>query len=442
MVLVTTVVAVVAVVLTGLVGWYRVQANAEEQERDQLSRQAEVLSRTPGLSGLLLRREQRIAGANGVELAVLASDGDLSGAAAPAVSDAAVGTLLDGRPVSADGTLDGVSVLVEGQPTPGGGAVVLVRPDSVVADKTHQMRFALVGPLLAGLLGAALAGALLARRLARPLEAAAGVAHRLAAGERGLSCDTAGPVEVAEVAGALNTLDTALSRSENRQRDFLLSVSHEIRTPLTTIRGYAEAIADGVAGADDLPAVGSTMLAETGRLERFVGDLLALARLEADDFRLDVQRIDLDELLAEAAVAWQVRCARQEVVLRVERPHDPVYADTDGFRVRQLLDGLADNALRVLPPGKPLVLALRREGPDAVLQVRDGGPGLTDDDTARAFERGALHARYRDTRPVGTGLGLAIAQRLAARLGGGISVQGTAPEGGASFTVTLPRAPE
>ncbi|MER6632552.1 ATP-binding protein [Streptomyces sp. NPDC000987] len=125
----------------------------------------------------------------------------------------------------------------------------------------------------------------------------------------------------------------------------------------------------------------------------------------------------------------------------MERPGRPLVIATDGFRVRQLVDGFAENALRVTPAGKPLVLALAPEGGGARIQLRDGGPGLTDDDVAVAFERGALTARYRGVRAVGSGLGLAIAHRLTTRLGGTIGAEGRAPEGGACFTVRLPPRP-
>jgi signal transduction histidine kinase len=123
--------------------------------------------------------------------------------------------------------------------------------------------------------------------------------------------------------------------------------------------------------------------------------------------------------------------------LLVELPSQPVVVDTDPGRIRQVVDGLCENALRIVPQGAPLVLAVRA-GPQAgILEIRDGGPGFTDDDLAVAFQRGALHRRYRGIRKVGSGLGLALAARLVARLGGTIEA-GHAPEGGARFTVALP----
>ena len=121
----------------------------------------------------------------------------------------------------------------------------------------------------------------------------------------------------------------------------------------------------------------------------------------------------------------------------LELPAEPLEIRTDPVRVRQIVDGLAENALRVTPAGAPIVLAAREETGAVVVEVRDGGPGLTDDDLAVAFDRGVLYERYRGVRQVGTGLGLALVAGLAERLGGR-AFAGRAPEGGAAFAVRLP----
>ncbi|MER6201288.1 HAMP domain-containing sensor histidine kinase [Streptomyces sp. NPDC001586] len=441
-VVLSTVVAALAVALTGLIAWQTAAHGAEQRERDQLARQATVLSRLPALSEALFTGAQVLAGPNGVQLAVISPDGAVSGTATPAVDRASKSALLAGKPVSTTGILGGEEVLLVGRPGVRGGAVVLTEPYAVVGEDTNRIRRNVVVPLIIGMLGAALAGALLARRIARPLVRAAQIAHRLADGERGVPAPVDGPRETADIGRALNVLDEALAHSENRQREFLLSVSHDLRTPLTALQGYAEALADGLIEPERVPEVGGVLADETRRLDRFLGDLLDLARLEADDFRLDMAPADLGAVVAEAAAFWTGPCARDGVGLRLERPGRPVVVETDAFRVRQLIDGLVQNALRVTPEGAPLVLAVRA-APDggAELQVRDGGPGLTEDDVRIAFDHGALHERYRDSRPVGSGLGLAIAHRLTGRLGGAIRVEGHGPEGGACFTVTLPPAP-
>ncbi|MFD1151082.1 HAMP domain-containing sensor histidine kinase, partial [Saccharothrix hoggarensis] len=268
----------------------------------------------------------------------------------------------------------------------------------------------------------------------RPLRETAAVARTMSGGRRDLRADERGPAEVAEVAGAVNSLADALARSEARQREFLLSVSHELRTPLTAVTGFAESLADGVVTGSEVPAVGRTIGREAHRLDRLVADLLDLARLGADDFRVDLAPVDLTALVSAAAEVWRARCAAKDVEFRLELPAHPVVRVTDPRRLRQVLDGLLENALRVTPAGRPVVLSL-----GDVLQVRDGGPGLSEEDYRVAFRKGALHAKYERSRPVGTGVGLALAHGLVTRLGGTIEA-GPAPEGGAAFTVGVPGA--
>jgi two-component system sensor histidine kinase BaeS len=211
---------------------------------------------------------------------------------------------------------------------------------------------------------------------------------------------------------------------------------------LTAIRGYAESLADGMIEVDHVPRVGAVMLAEAERLDRFVADLLDLARLDAREVRVDLADVDLAALIEGAASVWTSRCASEGIPLRVECPPGPLWVRTDAVRLRQALDGLLENALRVVPSGRPIVLACRSEPAPggrglAVAEIRDGGPGLSDADLKVAFDRSALYERYKGVRKVGTGLGLAIVQQLVRRLGGTVEA-GHAPEGGARFTVKLP----
>ncbi len=343
--------------------------------------------------------------------------------------------LAAGREVSASRDVRGRRVYIEARPI-ASGAIVLVEGRS---DATAGGEAALRRTLLAILLGvaaSALLAVLLARWLARPLRRTADAARALATGRRDVIVAPDGPKEVAEVATAVNTLSAALTHSEARQREFLLSVSHDLRTPLTAIVGYGESLAESVVPADRTAEVGQIVLAEARRLERLVSDLLDLARLDATDVALELGPVDLVALARAAAAVWSARCAQSGVEFRLEAT--PALAWADAARLRQVLDGLMENALRVTPSGAPIVLAVGRE-PDgrARAEVRDGGPGLRPDDLPVAFERGELYRRYRGVRQVGTGLGLAIVQRLVQRQGGTVEA-GHAPEGGARFTVWLP----
>ena len=232
----------------------------------------------------------------------------------------------------------------------------------------------------------------------------------------------------------MNELAAALERSEARQRDFLLSVSHELRTPLTSAMGFAESIAEGVATGDDARAAGRTVYEETRRLDHLVSDLLDLARLGADEFRLDVSAVDLVPLVSSAGEVWAARCRATGAEFVLDVPSVPVVAQVDAQRLRQVIDGLVDNAVRVTPAGRPVLLVLR---PGAVIEVRDGGPGFANDDFAVAFERGVLHSRYSGRRPGGSGIGLALVHGLVTRMNGTVEV-GPAAEGGARFVLSFP----
>lgn len=144
---------------------------------------------------------------------------------------------------------------------------------------------------------------------------------------------------------------------------------------------------------------------------------------------VDAIESDLAVLVAESARVWRSRCAAAGVTFSVEAPAGEVVVRTDPRRLRQVVDGLAENAVRATPAGAPVVLALRAGPGVAVLEVRDGGPGLSDDDYRTAFDRGVLHSRYQGIRPVGTGIGLALAHGLVTRLGGRIDA-GPAREAG------------
>ncbi|MER7587295.1 HAMP domain-containing sensor histidine kinase [Micromonospora sp. NPDC127501] len=442
-VLVTCAVALVSVLVTAIVAVPLAIRGAERSEQEALAAQARLAAevlRTRLDRGRSADEERLIQQLRdqGID-AYLIRRGAVDRAGLP---QRVVQRIGQGRNVSARRSVNGERALVEGRALPGGNGVVLSRP--LANGLWARVLLSLWLPLLAGLTAGVAAGLLLARRLARPIRVAATAAARLRAGDRAVRVPVEPPDEVADLAEALNGLAAALATSEGRQREFLLSVSHELRTPLTAIRGYAEALADGVLGAADTVDTGRTMLAEAQHLDRLIGDLLALARLEAADFPLEPVPVDLTRLAVDAEPTWSGRCAAVGVPFRVETPGQPVPAYTDPGRIRQVLDGLLENALRVVPPGSPVVLAVRSAGADpahgGVLEVRDGGPGFTDDDLAVAFERGALHERYRGVRKVGSGLGLALAAGLVRRLGGEIAA-GHAPEGGAAFTVRLPGDP-
>ncbi|WP_170133216.1 sensor histidine kinase [Arthrobacter livingstonensis] len=463
--LVTAAVAVLAVLVTGLVAFPLIQAATVDQARQQLARQADAYAAAPGASRALDARERYLLGPDTYKLSTITASGTVKGTADHLLGPAEIAQVLSGQKISRTLATSEGKLLVEARTLQRGGGIVLTRSlKDVNAESAQVLERALLA-LAIGLLIAVLAGTLLARRLSLPLVRTAAAARRIAAGERTIELAPSGMTEVRAMGEAVNTLDRALMASEGRQHEFLLSVSHEIRTPLTAVRGYAEAMVDGLVRPEELARVGQVLAAETERLDGFVRDLLALARLEADDFALEVGPVDVAGLLEQVREAWHGAAVQAGVQLDIRLPAGggSLAVDTDGQRLRQIIDALVGNALRVTPPGKPLVIEARLEysqgspepaeglgagkatagRPDVVaVDVRDYGPGLTAQDAAVAFERGVLFRRYAGRRPVGSGLGLSIAARLAQRLGLRLTVEpATSDDGGACFCIRLPRSP-
>lgn len=438
--LLTGSIAALAVLIAGLVALPLIRSAAESQVQSNLASQANLVrdiavqpndfdqdSREPGQATRALQGVVTYLRAQGVEVQAV-----IPGQSEPAaLTGDQVQRIADGLSFSAKNCFQQNCVFLEGRPVGTGTGIVLTQPASVATTVMSTAIGRIVIALVVGFIAAMLLGLYAARKLTKPLGAASSAAHEMAAGERNLRLVPEGPIEIAEIAIALNVLAEELQSSEGRQREFLLSVSHELRTPLTAIRGYAEAMSDGMVPPEDQAKVGTVVVSEALRLDRLVSDLLDLARTGAVDFPLSKREIDLCDVVIEASEVWADRATREGVVFTCEFPEQPILVMTDPIRVRQIIDNLAENALRVTPSGELIVLALSSE---AVIQVRDGGPGLSSDDIAVAFEPGELFERYKGVRRVGTGFGLALVGRLSSRLGANAKA-GVAPEGGAAFSI-------
>ena len=436
-------VAGVAVVVAGLVAAGLVWRTAQDVLQRSLAAQADVVASQVDATGagsrIGLAKVADVVRGQGIMVVTARGRGLLQGddRAERAATAAGLGTVGPGQSRSSVQDAGGQELLVEVRGvSPQGSGFALVQPVRAARDMQRGAIRTILLSLGAGLLAAGVAGLVFGRLLARPLLRTAGAAAAMRRGRRDVRVPVEGPAEVAEVAGAVNELADALRRSESRQRDFLLSVSHELRTPLTAIHGFAESLADGVVEGPNARRAGATIQAESSRLQRLVDDLLDLARLGADEFQLDLTALDLTDTVRRSADVWRNRCERTGVAFRAELPSHAVTVRADPSRLRQVIDGLAENALRVTPPGSPMVFALGATANGTTLQVRDGGPGLQPEDYPRAFERGFLNAKYRGSRPVGSGVGLALAHGLVTRMGATLTA-GPAPEGGAAFTITF-----
>jgi len=315
---------------------------------------------------------------------------------------------------------------------PPGDTAVLVAVRTVQLQVGGWWYFVVLGVVC--LLAAAAVGWWLAGRFARPLAAAAAATGRIAAGDLAtrLPASAHDVPEVAALASGLNSMADRLERARDQQRRFLLSVSHDLRTPLTSIRGYADAVTEGM--TDDVAGAVAVIATEAGRLERLVQDLLDLARLDADRFSFHPGPVDLADVAARAVDRFQPEAAAAGVALTVATPDGgavPAVADVD--RVHQLVANLVDNACRYAT--RSVQVGARRDGDRAVLWVDDDGPGIPAADLDRVFEMHFTSDRHRS----GSGLGLAIVAELAAAMGGGVrATSPVGPAGGTRMEAWLP----
>jgi len=333
------------------------------------------------------------------------------------------------RDGSADGTarIDGRHTIFAARRS--GETVVLVtRPDLVSGDDFRRYLSALlIASGAAALLAAAIA-ALLARRLTQPLRRLAGAAGELAAGRRPEPVPPEGTEELDDLAEAFNEMSEQLALARDAERAVLLSVSHDLRTPLTSIRGYAEGIEDGTVE----PVEAATVVGrEAERLERLVGDLLALARLRQGVMEVQREPVDTAAVAREAEERLRPRAREVGVEVRVEGDGAQVVADHG--RALQVVSNLVENAIRVSPEGGTVTIDVAA----GEVRVSDQGPGIPEEEIPRAFERFHLRARAGGGAAGGAGLGLAIVRELTEAMAGTVAVENL-PAGGARFTIRLP----
>ena len=321
-----------------------------------------------------------------------------------------------------------------------GNTTLIAVPTTEVTDAVQRLILIEALGALALLLALSAGSWLILRRGLRPLERMAVSARSISAGDLSERVSPAGgPSEVGQLGLALNTMLSDIEvafrereETEQRLRQFLADASHELRTPLTSIQGFAELFR--VSGDDarvDLPTILRRIEEESARMKVLVEDLLMLARL---DQQRATERgpVDLAVLAADACSDAVAHAPDRPITL--DAP-EPVVIAADEDQLRQAIANLVTNAVRHTPEGTRIEVTARLDAGNAVVSVRDHGPGLDPTALEHAFDR----FWQADKARVGTsaGLGLAIVASIAAQHGGTASAA-NAPDGGAVFTLRLP----
>jgi signal transduction histidine kinase len=311
------------------------------------------------------------------------------------------------------------------------GAIVVATPKT---DVRHRVALLIERLALAGVLGLLVAGLLawyLSRRIVRPLLQLSDAADEVAGGNYAVKVPRRAPGELGHLSERFSEMTDRLAEAETMERNFLMSVSHELRTPLTAIRGHVSALLEGVVTeAEQQQASLETVEAEASRLERLVGDILDLAKLDTHRFTVTREEVDMGALLDQAYETYRDEARRRQIDYTREAYDRPVII-SDGDRVLQVVGNLISNAFQATPDGGAVSLELAQQNGTVHVAVEDSGPGIPPEKRERLFRP------FISETGGGTGLGLAIAKELSAALGGRIELRSEVGRG-SRFELVLP----
>ena len=324
---------------------------------------------------------------------------------------------------------NGISVGAVYVGLPGGGSGI----ESFLASINRTL---LLVAVVAGL-GAVLLILGLSHRILAPVEALTKAARRMEAGDLSQRVKITSKDEIGDLAQAFNSMADGLARLEELRRNMVTDVAHELRTPLSNIRGYLEALQDGVVEPER--HVIDSLYEEAMHLNHLIDDLQELSLAEAGQLRLERQPVALADVVHRVIEAVRARARAGEIELQTDLPEDLPLVDIDPQRIGQVLRNLLDNALTHTPPGGEIAIAAHADAQWVEVCVRDTGSGIAAKDLPYVFERFYRADRSRSRVTGGAGLGLAIVRQLVQAHGGQIEVESEAGQG-TRFTFTLPVA--
>ena len=274
----------------------------------------------------------------------------------------------------------------------------------------------------------------LSRRVLAPVEALSRAARGVAGRDFSGRVEVRSRDEVGELSRTFNAMTEELARTEEVRRSLVADVAHELRTPVSNIRGYLDAMRDGLVNADE--ATLDSMHEEAVLLTRLIEDLQELALAESGQMPLHIQDCDLAEVARKAVAAVQPQAEAKGVSVAIEE-EGILIAEADPERIGQVLRNLLNNGVSYTPQGGHVKVSVRGMGDEAEVRVEDSGAGISQEDLPHVFERFYRVDKSRSRATGGVGLGLTIARRLVEAHGGKVSVQSEAGKGSA-FTFTLP----
>jgi signal transduction histidine kinase len=273
------------------------------------------------------------------------------------------------------------------------------------------------------------------RRILAPMKALINATRHFGKGDFSRRVDEKEKGELGELAQSFNSMATDLERTERLRRNMVADVAHELRTPLSNLKGYLEAVSDGLVKPDKNTI--RSLNEEATILSHLVDDLQELSLADAGEIRLNIQSENIGNLIKDTLTGIQAKATARGLALSADIPTTLPMVNIDSYRIKQVLLNLLDNAVAHTDKGGRITVKANQQDKMVRVSVADTGEGIPADELALIFERFYRVDRSRTRKTGGSGLGLTIAKRLVEAHGGTIEAE-SEPGRGSTFTFTLP----
>ncbi|PEY35683.1 two-component sensor histidine kinase [Bacillus cereus] len=247
--------------------------------------------------------------------------------------------------------------------------------------------------------------------ITKPISQMERVANHMATGDFSERITISSEDEIGRLGKAFNKMANSLEMEDAKRKEFLANVSHELRTPLSYIKGYSEAILDGVAKGQQQSKFTQLIHKEAGRMQRLVHDLLDLAQLEGEHFPLKKQPIVFAQLIEDVLETYELKCTEKQLCISMDLDPD-IIVMIDEDRMQQVLHNLLDNAIRYTNQNGSIAIRLEKKDKSCELRIEDTGLGIDSEHLEQLGERFYRVDKARSRQHGGTGLGLAIVKQI------------------------------
>ncbi len=339
-----------------------------------------------------------------------------------------------------------VGVPVQGRNGEVAGAILLISPVETQKEVVNSSWYMILMSGMVALVISFIIAIPFARSLTQPVTSMRSTALELASGNYKAKTGIVRYDEIGELATTMDFLAEKLAENEIERRnmeqmrlDFFANVSHELRTPITVVRGYTESLVDGVVSDEERrQQYYARMLSECQSMERLVGDLLLLSKMQNPDFLVEKEPVTLQQVFNDLKRSAGAIAAEKNINIIVSQPNTPCLMMADYVRLRQMFVVIVDNAIKFSHENSSIYITLETDE-NIRVSIRDEGVGISNEELPNIFEK-FYKSKLRQNAK-GSGLGLAIAKQICLKHNGTIQVESSVGEG-TTFTFSFPKMEE